>query len=72
MHVEEAYATWHLSIILISLGVEVTQISDFLVHAIILLLSKGFFKVNLPHSTLGKKDIAFIFFISKESWLVLK
>ena len=38
MHAEEAYATWHFSIILISLRVEVAQISDFLVHANILLL----------------------------------
>ena len=38
MHLEEAYATWHFSIILISLGVEVAQISEFLVHAKILLL----------------------------------
>ena len=29
MHVEEAYAIWYLSIILISLIVEVAQISDF-------------------------------------------
>ena len=60
MHVEEVYATWHFSIILISLRVKVAQISDFLVHAKILPLWKAF---NLPHSTLGKKDIAF-FFIS--------
>ena len=33
MHVEEAYATWHFSIILISLRVGVAQISDFLLHA---------------------------------------
>ena len=33
MHVEEAYATWHFSFILISLRVEVAQISDFLVQA---------------------------------------
>ena len=33
MHVEEAYATRHFSIILISLRIEVAQISDFLVHA---------------------------------------
>ena len=33
MHVEEASAIWHFSIILISLRVEVAQISDFLVHA---------------------------------------
>ena len=36
MHVEMAYATWHFSIILISLRVEEVQISDFLVHAKIL------------------------------------
>ena len=36
MHVEDAYATWYFSIILISLRVEVEQISDFLVHAKIL------------------------------------
>ena len=36
MHVEEAYATWHFSIILISLRLEVAQISDFLVLAKIL------------------------------------
>ena len=36
MHVEEAHATWHFSIILNSLRVEVAQISDFLVHAKIL------------------------------------
>ena len=36
MHVEEACATQHFSIILISLRVEVAQISDFLVHAKIL------------------------------------
>ena len=36
MHVEEACATKHFSIILISLRVEVTQILDFLVHPKIL------------------------------------
>ena len=36
MHVEEAYATWYFSIILISLRIEVEQISDFLVLAKIL------------------------------------
>ena len=35
-HVEEARVTWHFSIILISLRVEVAQISDFLLHAKIL------------------------------------
>ena len=42
MHVEEAYATWHFSIVLISLRVEVVQISDFLVRAKILLCSSPF------------------------------
>ena len=31
MNVEEANATWHFTIILITLRVEVAQISDFLV-----------------------------------------
>ena len=61
MDVEEAYATRHFSTILISLSVEVEQISDFLVHAKILPLWKAFFNLNLPHSTLGYKDIALIF-----------
>ena len=61
MHMEEACTTWHFNIILISLRVEVEQSSDFLVHAIILPLSKAFFSLNLPHSTVGKKGIALIF-----------
>ena len=61
--VEEAYATWHFSIILISLRVEVEQTEDFLVRAKILPLRKAFFNLNLPHSTLGKKDIALIFYV---------
>ena len=64
MHVEGAYATWHFSIILINLKKEVTQISDFLVHAKILPLWKGFFNLNLPYITQGKKDAALIFFVS--------
>ena len=36
MHVVAAYATWHFSMILISLRVEVAQYSDFLLHAKIL------------------------------------
>ena len=64
MHMDKAYATWHFSIILISLRVEMAQISDFLVHAKILPLGKALFNLNLPHSTLGKKDIALYFFIS--------
>ena len=43
MYVKKAYATWHFIIILISLRVEVAQISDFLVHAKILPLWKAFF-----------------------------
>ena len=57
---EKACATWHFSIILISLRVEVALISDFLLHAKILPLYKACFNLNLPHSTLGKKDIALI------------
>ena len=34
--VEEAYATWHFSVILINLRVKVARISDFLVHAKVL------------------------------------
>ena len=56
MHVEEACAAWHFSIILISLRVEVAQISDFLVHAKILPLWKAFFNLYLPLSTLGQKQ----------------
>ena len=49
MRVEEvSYATWHFAIILISLRVEVAQISD-LVHAKILQLWKAFFNLNLLH-----------------------
>ena len=58
MHVEEAYATWDFSIVLISMRVEVVQILDFLVLAKILQLCKAFFTLNLLNSTLGKKDIA--------------
>ena len=63
MHVEEAYVTWHFSNILISFGVEVAQISDFLLHAKIVPLLKACFNLNLAHSTLGKKDIALIFLL---------
>ena len=61
MHVEEVYATWHFSIILISLRVEVGQFSDFLAHAKIFSLGKAFFNLDLLHSTLRKKNIALIF-----------
>ena len=57
---EDAFATWHLSIILISLRVEVAQISDYLIHAKILPLLKAFFSINLPYSILGKKDIVLL------------
>ena len=63
MHVEEAYATWYFSIILISLKVEVAQISEFFVHDKILPLGKAFFNLNLPHSSLGKKNITLVFYI---------
>ena len=43
MYVEEACATWHFRIILISLRVEVAQILDFLVQAKILPLGKACF-----------------------------
>ena len=48
--------------ILISLRAEVSGADfRFLLHAKILPLWKAFFNLNLPHSTLGKKDIALIF-----------
>ena len=56
MHKKEACAARQFSIILISLRVEVPQISDFLAHAKILPLWKAFFNLNFPHSTLGKKQ----------------
>ena len=62
MHVEEACATWHFNIILISLSVEVAQISEFFVHAKILPLWKAFFNLNLPHFTISKKDTTLMFF----------
>ena len=63
MHVEKAYSIWYFNIILISLRVEVAQISDFLVHAKILPLWKAFFNLTLPHFISGKKDIALFFYI---------
>ena len=42
MHVKEAYATWHFSIILIRLRVKAAQITDFLVHTKILPFEKLF------------------------------
>ena len=59
MHVEEVYATWHFSIILISLRVEVAQILDYLLHAKILPLLKAFFSIIYTgqerHSSFTKK-----------------
>ena len=55
--------SWHFTIILISLRIEVAKISDFLGHAKILPLGKAFFNLNIPHSTLGKKDITLLFYI---------
>ena len=49
-----------LASFLISLRVKVVQISDYLLHAKILPLLKAFVNINLPRSTLGKKDIAFL------------
>ena len=55
MHVEEAYATWHFSTILISLRVEVAQISDFLVRAKILPLRKAFFQLKFTTLYTGQE-----------------
>ena len=63
MHVEEAYATWHFSIILISLRVEVAQISDFLVHAKILPRRKACFNLNLPHYIHWARNTQLLFFL---------
>ena len=67
MLVEEAYATWRFSIILISLRVKVAQISNFLVHAKILPLRKAFFNLNLPHCTVytGQERHSSYFFYIK-------
>ena len=46
MHVEEACATWHFSIILISLRVEEAQISDFLLYAKNLAALKSLFRLK--------------------------
>ena len=61
MHLKEANATWRFSIVLMSLRIEVVQISDFLLHAKILPLGNAFFDLNLPHSTLDEKDIALFY-----------
>ena len=61
MHVDDTYATWHFSTILISLRVEVAQISDFLVHTKIMSLLKAFFPFKFTTLYTGQKDIALIF-----------
>ena len=64
MLVEEAYATWHCSIILISFRVEVAQISDFLVHAKILAALKRFFQLKFTTLYIGQERHSSYFFIS--------
>ena len=64
MHVEEACATWHFSIILISLRVEVAQILDFLVHAKILPLSKTFFQLKFTTLYTGQERHSSNVFVS--------
>ena len=63
MHEEEAYATWHFSIILISLRVEVAQISDFLVRANLAAL-KSFFQLKFTTLYTGQERHNSYFFIS--------
>ena len=53
MTVEEAYASWHFSIILISLRVEVAQISDFL-HVDLAAL-KSFFQLKFTTLYTGQE-----------------
>ena len=66
MHVEEAHATWHFSIILISLGVEVAQISDFLLHAKLNLAAlKTLFQLKFTTLYTGQERHSPYFFISK-------
>ena len=57
MHVEEAYATWHFSIILISLRVEVAQISDFLLHAKNYAALKSFFQLKFTTLYTGQERL---------------
>ena len=61
------------SIILISWRVEVAQIKIYnTVYAKISPIWKAFFTLTLLLSTLGKKDLDLIFFISNCPWLFLK
>ena len=64
MHVEEAYATWHFSIILIRLRVEVAQISNFLVHAKKTAALKSFFQLKFTTLDTGQERHSSYFFIS--------
>ena len=62
MLVEEAYATWQFSIILISLIVEVGQILNFLVHAKILPALKSFFQLKFATLYTGQERHSPYFF----------
>ena len=64
MHVEEACPTWHFSIILISLGVEVALITDVLVHAKILPLLKSLFQLIFTTLYTEQERHSSYFFIS--------
>ena len=61
MHVVEGYATWHFSIILINLRVEVAQISDFLEQAKIAAL-KNFFQLKFTTLYSGQERHSSYFF----------
>ena len=65
MHVEEACTTWHFSIILISLRVEVQQSSVFLVHAYNLAALKSFFQLKFTTLNTGQNRHSSYFFTSK-------
>ena len=59
----KAYASWHFSIILISLRVEVAHISNFLVHAKILPLRKAFFEHKFTTPYTGQETHSSYFFV---------
>ena len=64
MHVEEACATWHFSIIFISLKVEVAQISNFLLRAKNLAALKTLFQLKFTTLYTGPERHSSYFFIS--------
>ena len=64
MHVEEACATCHSSIILISLRVEVAQISNFLV-CLNLAALKSFFQLKFTTLYTGRERRRSFFFLTK-------